>query len=51
MLKFHPESPSETALLDRLWKRIIGCVVEGKKLVPVGEYLPGTAASANFHLE
>jgi hypothetical protein len=51
LLKFHPESPSETAQLDQLWRMIIGCVAEGKKLVPVGQYLAGTSASANFHIE
>jgi len=51
LLKLHPENPGETAQLDRLWKMIIGCVAEGKKLVPVGQYIPGTSASANFHIE
>lgn len=51
LLRFHPDNPDETAQLDRLWKMIIGCVEEGKKLVPVGQFLPGTSASANFHIE
>jgi hypothetical protein len=51
LLRFHPENAGETAQLDQLWKMIIGCVADGKKLVPVGQYIPGTSASANFHIE
>lgn len=51
LLKFHPENPAETAQIDQLWKMIIGCVAEGKKLVPVGQFIPGTSTSANFHIE
>ena len=51
LLKFHPENKSETAQLDQLWKMVIGCVADGKKLVPVGQFIPGTSASANFHIE
>lgn len=51
LLRLHPETPEEAAGLDRLWKLVVGCVAEGKKLVPVGQYLPGTSPSANFSIE
>jgi hypothetical protein len=51
LLKFHPENPAETAQLDRVWKMIIGCVAEGKKLVPEGQYIRGASTSANSHIQ
>lgn len=51
LLKMTPENDREKTELNRLWKTIIGCVKEGKKLVPVGEYIPGTKEVAVFNIE
>lgn len=51
LLKMTPESERETNELNQLWTIIIGCVNEGKKLVPVGEYLPGSKEVAVFNIE
>jgi len=51
LLKMKPENERESAELNQLWTIIIGCVSEGKKLVPVGEYLPGIKETAVFNIE
>ncbi|GBE05411.1 MAG TPA: hypothetical protein ENG95_07485 [Nitrospirae bacterium] len=51
LLKMTPESDREKTELNQLWTIIIGCVSEGKKLVPVGEYIPGVKETAVFNIE
>ncbi len=51
LLRMIPESDREKKELNQLWTIIIGCVNEGKKLVPVGEYLPGIKEVAVFNIE
>jgi len=51
LIRMIPENESEKTDLNQLWTMIIGCVQEGKKLVPVGEYLPGIKEVATFHIE
>jgi len=51
LLKMTPENASEKEELNQLWTIIIGCVSEGKKLVPVGEYIPGVKEVAVFNIE
>lgn len=51
LLKMTPESDREKTELNQLWSVIIGCVNEGKKLVPVGEYIPGVKEVAVFNIE
>ena len=51
LLKMIPESDREKTELNRLWTVIIGCVEEGKRLVPVGEYIPGIKEVAVFNIE
>lgn len=51
LVRMIPESEREKAELNQLWTIIIGCVDEGKKLVPVGEYMPGIKEAATFHIE
>ena len=46
-----PENDREKKELNQLWTIIIGCVNEGKKLVPVGQYLPGMKEVATFNIE
>jgi len=36
LLKMTPENDREKTELSQLWSIIIGCVSDGKKLVPVG---------------
>ena len=51
LLKMIPENDREKNELNKLWTIIIGCVSEGKKLVPVGEYIPGVKEVAVFNIE
>ena len=51
LIRMIPENDREKTELNQLWTIIIGCVNEGKKLVPVGEYLPGIKEVATFHIE
>lgn len=51
LLKMIPENDREKKELNQLWTIIIGCANEGKKLVPVGEYIPGMKEIAVFSIE
>jgi hypothetical protein len=51
LIKMIPETDNERMELNQLWTIIIGCVNEGKKLVPVGEYIPGSNEVAVFNIE
>jgi len=51
LLRMTPENDREKEELNQLWTIIIGCVNEGKRLVPVGEYLPGIKEVAVFNIE
>ena len=51
LIRMIPENEREKTELNQLWTIIIGCVQEGKKLAPVGEYLPGIKEVATFHIE
>jgi len=51
LIRMTPESERERDELNQLWTIIIGCVSEGKKLVPVGQYLPGMKEVAVFNIE
>jgi len=51
LLKMTPENDREKAELNQLWTIIIDCVKENKKLVPVGQYIPGMKEVAVFNIE
>lgn len=51
LIRMIPENDREREELNQLWTIIIGCVNEGKKLVPVGEYIPGIKETVTFHIE
>ncbi len=51
LLKMTPENEREKAELNQLWSIIIDCVKENKKLVPVGQYIPGIKEVATFNIE
>ncbi|MCL5023709.1 MAG: hypothetical protein M1497_10155 [Nitrospirae bacterium] len=51
LIRMTPENEKERDELNQLWTIIVGCVDEGKKLVPVGEYLPGIKEVAVFNIE
>lgn len=51
LIRMTPETDKEKQQLNQLWSIIIGCVSDGKKLVPVGEYIPGMKEVATFNME
>ena len=49
---FSPENDEEKAKLTALWKIMIDCVKDSRKLVPVGEYVPVKSdKGASFYIE
>jgi hypothetical protein len=51
VVEFLPESVGETASLEALWRVIVECLRENKKLVPIGEYVPIKENLARFVIE
>lgn len=51
LVEFTPANEDEAKQIDTLWKILIDCVGSSKKLVPVGEYLPGQSEFARFAIE
>lgn len=51
LLKFIPENAREKEELNQLWNIVIDCVKENRKLVPVGQYIPGMKEVATFNIE
>ncbi len=51
VVEFTPENPQEEAALEVLWKVIIDCYGDNKKLVPIGQYVPGQDKLARFTIE
>lgn len=41
LVEFIPENAEETAKLQQIWRMAIDCNGNAKKLVPVGEFIPG----------
>ena len=49
---FTPESTEEKARLEALWKLLVDCVGDSRKLVPIGEFVPQKdKKTASFHIE
>lgn len=51
LIRMIPETDGEKDELNQLWTIIIDCVNQNKKLVPVGEYIPGLKEVATFNIE
>jgi len=51
VVEVSPENAQEAADLDKLWKVVIDCFGSNKKIVPMGQYVPGVDKLARFHIE
>lgn len=51
LVELTPENDGEVRDLDGLWKTVVDCVKFNKKLVAIGEYVPGRDAVAQFAIE
>lgn len=40
VVEFYPEDPEEKAKIETLWRMMIDCNGDAKKLVPIGDYEP-----------
>ena len=51
IVEFLPGNEQETADMETLWRVIVDCMKENKKLVPIGEYIPQKENLARFTIE
>lgn len=51
VVELRPENDQETASLETLWRLLIDCVKETRKLTPIGEYVPLKENMARFTIE
>lgn len=51
VVEFRPETEQETADLEQLWRLIVDCARENKKMVAIGEYIPQKENLARFVVE
>jgi hypothetical protein len=51
LVSMTPENDSEKNQINGLWRILIDCVNKTRKLVPVGEYIPGIKEVAVFNIE
>jgi hypothetical protein len=51
VVEFVPETPAETSGMEVLWRVVVDCLRENKKLVPIGEYIPAKENLARFTIE
>lgn len=51
VVEITPESEQETASLELLWKVVIDCYGNNKKIIPMGQFVPGHDKLARFHIE
>jgi len=51
IVEFKPGNAQETASMEILWRVIVDCLRENKKLVPIGEYIPAKENLARFVIE
>jgi len=51
VVEVSPDDAQETSSLETLWRILIDCVGDAKKLTPIGEYIPSKANLARFTIE
>lgn len=51
IVEFLPENEQETASLETLWRVVVDCAAENKRLTAIGEYVPLKQNLARFVIE
>ncbi len=51
VVEFLPETEQETASLETLWRVVVDCAHENKRLTAIGEYIPMKENLARFVIE
>ncbi|ADH86799.1 hypothetical protein [Desulfurivibrio alkaliphilus] len=51
LVELKPGTTEETEGLEKLWRLLVDCMRKNRKMVPVGEYVPGKENLARFYIE
>ncbi|MEA2115433.1 MAG: hypothetical protein U9P36_08600 [Thermodesulfobacteriota bacterium] len=51
VIEFTLENPQETADMEALWRVLVDCVGDNKRMEPIGEYIPSKSNVARFITE
>lgn len=51
LMEFTPENDAEKANLASMWNMLVDCAKFNRKLVPIGEFVPGKSEFAQFMIE
>ena len=51
VVEFTPENSQETADMEVLWRVVVDCVQDSKRMSPIGEFIPGKSDTAKFFIE
>ena len=51
VVEFLPENEQETASLETLWRVVVDCAADNKRMVAIGEYIPAKQNLARFVIE
>ncbi|OQX15808.1 MAG: hypothetical protein BWK76_12395 [Desulfobulbaceae bacterium A2] len=51
VLELRPENPQETGQLETLWRKLVDCLGDNRRLNPIGEYIPLKDNVARFFVE
>ena len=51
VVEFIPDGPQETADMETLWRIVVDCMQDSKRMTPIGEYIPSKSNVARFVIE
>jgi len=51
IVEFTLENPQETSDMETLWRVLVDCVADNKRMEPIGEYVPSKNNVARFIIE
>ncbi len=51
IVEFTMENNQETADMETLWRLLVDCVQDNKRMEPIGEYIPAKSNVARFIIE
>ncbi len=51
VIEFRPENEQETSSLETLWRVVVDCAGDNKRMTAIGEYIPSKENLARFVIE
>jgi len=51
IVEFQPETSQETADMETLWRIMVDCIADNKRMEPIGEFIPSKSNVARFIIE